>query len=130
MIKGRPSGSTAIPLQNMSQLTGCVVTVPVCGSKTPACRFVFVGTLPEPETTSTLPLLSTAACAGLIGMRFGSVCHCPARLLARGQELANCRSRLPPQGRAENIESFPKKPDRVGLGEKGACGNLLVSLNV
>src|SRR6266403_1319558 len=61
----------------MSQPTGCVVTVPVCGSNTPACKFVLLGRLPEPETTSTVPLCRSVACTGLIGMRFGSVCHCP-----------------------------------------------------
>src|SRR5260370_24931025 len=76
-MKARPSGSTTMPLQNMSQPTGCVAAVPVCGSNTAACRLVFVGRLPDPETTSTLPLCSNAACTGLIGMRFGSVFHCP-----------------------------------------------------
>src|SRR5712691_10597277 len=61
----------------MSQPTGCVVTVFVCGSNTPAWKLVLLGRLPEPETTSTLPLRSSAACTGLIGMGFGSVCHCP-----------------------------------------------------
>src|SRR3981189_2175290 len=76
-MKARPSGRTTIPLQNMSQPTGCVVTVPVRGSNTPACKFVLLGRLPDPETTSPVPLCRSAACTGLIGMRFGSVCHCP-----------------------------------------------------
>src|SRR5215472_4809417 len=76
----RPSARTTIPLQNISQFTGCVVTVTVAGSKMAACKFVFVGRLPEPETISTLPLCKSAACTGLMGMRFGSVCHWPCTL--------------------------------------------------
>src|SRR5882724_4036603 len=69
-----------MPLQNMSQFTGCVVTDPVAGSKIPAWKFVFPATLPDPETIRTLPLCSSAECTGLMGIRFGSVCHCPCVL--------------------------------------------------
>ena len=36
MTNGRPSGITTMPLQNMSQATGIVVTVSVEGSQTAA----------------------------------------------------------------------------------------------
>src|SRR5437660_525014 len=64
----------------MSQATGCVVSVFVTGSNTAACKFVFEGRFPDPETITTLPLCRSAACTGLMGMRFGSVCHCPCTL--------------------------------------------------
>ena len=50
-----------MPLQNMSQPMGWVVMVPAWGSHSAAWKFLFVGTLPEPETISTLPLFKSAA---------------------------------------------------------------------
>src|SRR5204863_2811348 len=77
LTKTRPSGSVTIPLQNMSQPSTCWLIVPACGSHNPARKVVSVATLPEPETINTLPVLSRAACTGLIGIRSGSVVHCP-----------------------------------------------------
>jgi hypothetical protein len=71
----RPSGSTHIPLQNMSQASVCDAKVFATGSQTTARKFVSVATLPEPATTSTLPSFVSARCTGLIGITLGSVRH-------------------------------------------------------
>src|SRR6516164_2830004 len=76
---GRPSGKTTIPLQNMSQPTGCVVIVPDCGSQTAAWKFVFAATFPDPDTINTRPSFVSAACTGLIGICVDRVCHVPCR---------------------------------------------------
>src|SRR5271163_10334 len=77
MMKGRPSGKTTIPLQNISHATGCVVTVSLAGSQTPAMKLVFAATLPEPETINTLPLCIIATWTGLMGICVGRVFHWP-----------------------------------------------------
>src|SRR5436305_3694614 len=74
---GRPSGKTTMPLQNMSQVILNVRIVADGGSQTPACQFLLSGSLPEPATTSTLPVCIRATCTGLMGMAEGSVTHLP-----------------------------------------------------
>src|ERR1700676_3621071 len=74
---GLPSGKTTMPLQNMSQAIGKVLIVSFLGSQTAACRTWLSGSLPEPETTSTLPVCIRAACTGLMGISTGSVSHLP-----------------------------------------------------
>src|SRR5882762_5496563 len=76
-MSARPSGRTTIPLQNMSQETGCVVITPVAGSKSPAWKFVLPGAFPDPETIRTFPLCSMATWTGLIGIEVDEVVHWP-----------------------------------------------------
>ena len=80
-----------MPLQNMSQVSGCVMMEPESGSQTPACKFVLPATLPEPETTRTFPVRSSAVCTGLMGIRSGRVFHSPTT------DLKDC-ARIPTPG--------------------------------
>src|SRR5207247_2006769 len=77
----RPSARITMPLQTMSHPSGCVVMVLACGSHMAARKFGSVGRFPEPATINTLPLFITARWTGLIGIRYGSVCHRPATIV-------------------------------------------------
>lgn len=68
LMKARPSARITMPLQNMSHPTGRVRIVPAFGSQTAAWKLVTVGSFPDPETTSTFPLLRSAMWTGLIGI--------------------------------------------------------------
>ena len=61
----------------MSHPSVWVTTVPACGSHTPARKFVFVATFPDPDTTRTLPFRISATWTGLIGIVVASVVHWP-----------------------------------------------------
>src|SRR5579864_1373808 len=80
MTNGRPSGSTIMPLQNMSKSTAIVVTVSVWGSQTAAVQFGLLATFPDPDTINNLPLCISAMCTGLMGTVVGSVCQVPVTL--------------------------------------------------
>src|SRR5690348_3215158 len=95
-MNGRPSSSSTMPLQNMSQdRENWLIVCPLTGSNSSAPDLLDGpkggpdghpdcdgGQFPDPATTSTLPLLSSAAWTGLIGMVIGvpllaNVVHCP-----------------------------------------------------
>ena len=77
MTNGWPSGSTTMPLQNMSHEILNDRSVAVTGSNTAASQFGFGSTFPEPAITSTFPLCISATWTGLIDMIVGSVVHWP-----------------------------------------------------
>src|ERR1700686_365093 len=81
MIKGRPSGNTIMPLQNMSQLWfGPGAHVLLEGSHTPTIKVVCDGRFPEPETTKIFPLDINAVWTGLMGIKVDTVCQVPCTL--------------------------------------------------
>ena len=124
-MKGRPSGRTTMPLQNISQATVCVVIVPACGSHTAARKLVFDGSFPEPETTRTFPLCIKATCTGLMGMRYGKVLHCPCTLtcaIALGCAVAikrrsNARQEMPHLG-TQSFTDTSLSVQAVGRGDQ------------
>ena len=101
LTNGRPSGRTTIPLQNISHASDWVTSVSSCGSQTAAWYCVTVGTLPEPDTISTLPLFMRARWIGLIGIGDANVRHCPctpawARIVGANTATTPRASRLAP----------------------------------
>src|SRR5215467_687423 len=107
----------------MSQFTGCVVMVPDAGSKIAACKFVLVGRFPDPDTISTLPLCSSAACTGLIGMRFGSVCHCPWTLACPVADGTLAKERKPTTAIANR--GFAQRRGRNRVGRLSGEGRIM-----
>src|SRR3954449_10261995 len=76
---GWPSGSTTMPLQNMSHRMRNERSVRLTGSKTAASPFGVGSRLPEPAMTSTLLLCISATWTGLMDISTGSVVHWPVR---------------------------------------------------
>jgi len=66
-----------------------------------------------------LAFLSSAACTGLIGMRFGSVCHCPCTFACALPRAGKLARQIAAQVPAGNTESAAKKLDSVGRVRKG-----------
>src|SRR5579871_4565425 len=51
--------------------------IPLAGSHSAAAKSVWFLSLPDPETIKTCPLLIKAMWTGLMGIRYGRVCHWP-----------------------------------------------------
>src|ERR1700761_6016926 len=93
-MNGRPSSRSTMPLQNMSQdRENWLIVCPLTGANSNAPELLDGpyggpdghpdadgGQFPDPATTSTLPLLSSAAWTGLIGMVLANVVHWPCTL--------------------------------------------------
>src|SRR3954451_2431533 len=80
MTRMRPSANCVWPEQNRSVGVGTSVNVEVTGSystveNVPAAKVV--GSLPEPATSSTLPVRSTTACTARAVVVAGITCQTP-----------------------------------------------------